>query len=231
MANLSQLREQIIRDYFPHVVNLRTQVQLSSWSENQIVPRPLIALLPFGRTLDPVQYDQYLVWVLPEIVETSRRSLLYWTITNAWEPNDLFDEQISIFFDEVFFWHYYVSAKVEEIIQSIQNGNRIQFLSCFHLSQTQIELEFNEIQLLTTEPPQLVYTDCEEHIYSWSRRFWHTHTLSRNPSLLDPQEFTIPPFRQTIGRDPEYQETLQRILSHPDDIRLNPLYWDSNGST
>ena len=83
MANLSQLREQIIRDYFPHVVNLRTQVQLSSWSENQIVPQPLIALLPFRRTLDPVQYDQYLVWVLPEIVKTSRRSLLYWTITNS----------------------------------------------------------------------------------------------------------------------------------------------------
>ena len=240
MANLSQLREQIIRDYFPHVVDLRTQVQLSSWSENQIVPRPLIALLPFGRTLDPVQYDQYLVWVLPEIVETSRRSLLYWTITNSQaSPNpldeqtsrNLLDEQISIFFDEVFFWHYYVSAKVEEIVQSIQSGNRIRFLSCFHLSQTQIELEFNEIQLLTTEPPQLVYTDCKERIYSWSRRFWHTRTLSRNPSLLDPQEFTIPPFRQTIGRDPEYQETLRRILSHLDDIRLNPLYWDSNRST
>ena len=125
MANLSQLREQIIRDYFPHIIDLRTQVQLSSWSENQLIPRPLLALLPFGRTLDPVQHDQYLVWVLPEIVETLRRSLLYWTITNARDPHNLLDEQISIFFDEVFFWHYYISAKVEEIIQSIQNRNRI----------------------------------------------------------------------------------------------------------
>ena len=83
MVNLSQLREQIIRDYFPHVIDLYTQVQLSSWSKNQIVFHPLLALLPFGRTLDPVQFDQYLVWVLPEVVETLRRSLLYWTITNA----------------------------------------------------------------------------------------------------------------------------------------------------
>ena len=231
VANLSQLREQIIRDYFSHVIDLCTQVQLSSWSEHQLIPRPLLALLPFGRTLDPVQFDQYLVWVLPEIVEASQRSLLYWTIISDQDSRNLLDEQVTIFFDETFFWHYYISAKIEEIIQSIQDGNRVRFLSRFHLLQTQIELEFNEIQLLTTEPPQLVYTDCEERIYSWSRHFWHTRTLSRNPSLLDPQEFIVPPFRQTIGRDPEYQETLRRILSHPDDIHLNPLYWDSNGST
>ena len=71
MANLSQLREQIIWDYFPHVIDLRNQVQLSSWSEHQLIPQPLLALLPFGRTLDPVQFDQYLVWILPEVVEAS----------------------------------------------------------------------------------------------------------------------------------------------------------------
>ena len=232
MANLSQLREQIIRDYFPHVIDLHTQVQLSSWSFHQLIPRPLLALLPFGRTLDPIQFDQYLVWVLPEIVEASRRSLLYWTIISDQDSRNLLDEQVTIFFNETFFWHYYIAAKVEETTQSIQNGNRVRFLSRFHLSQTQIELEFNEVKLVTTsESPQLVYTDSEERIYMWSRRFWHIHNLSRSQSLLNPQEFTIPPFPNTSGRDTEYQETLRRIVSHPDDIHLNPLYWDSNGST
>jgi hypothetical protein len=32
-----------------------------------------------------------------------------------------------------------------EILTQIQHGSRIRFLSCFYLSQTKIELEFNKI--------------------------------------------------------------------------------------
>src|SRR5260221_13502324 len=54
-----------------------------------------------------------------------------------------------LFFDETFFWHYYVPAKAQEIKDNLHNGLRVRFLSRFHLSQTQIEVEFNEVRLLS----------------------------------------------------------------------------------
>ena len=232
MATLRELREQLIREYFPRLTDLRTQVQITYWSENHFIPQPLLAILPFGRTLGPSAFNSYVTWQRPEIVEASRRSLLYWSLVNNRSLPNLLAEQTTLFHDDTFFWHYYVPAKNQEIVESIQNGNRIRFLSRFHLSQTQIELEFSEIQLITTSVlPQLVYTDSEEHIYKWSRSAWEVTILNRNQMALNPQEFVVPVGPNPFGRETQYQETLAQLLEHTDDLRVDPHYWDSLSTT
>jgi len=232
VATLRELREQLIREYFPRLTDLRTQVQITYWSENHLIPQPLLAILPFGRTLGTSTFNSYITWQRPEIVEASRRSLLYWSLVNNRSLPNLLAEQTTLFHDDTFFWHYYVPAKNQEIVESIQNGNRIRFLSRFHLSQTQIELEFSEIQLLTTStPPQLVYTDSEDHTYTWSRQAWEVTILNRNQTSLDPQEFVIPVGPNPFGRETQYQETLAQLLEYTDDLRVDPHYWDSLSTT
>ena len=171
MTAISQVRELLTRNYFPSIIDLRTQTHIAAWSDHHFITKPLLDLLPFGRTLSPVTFYQYIDFQLPNLVEQVSNNLLYWSLSGAHHYNGDIATTITLFFDETFFWHYYVPAKNQEIIQSLQNGNRVRFLSRFHLSETQIEVEFNEVRLLTT-PPQLVYTDSKEYTYKWITQQW-----------------------------------------------------------
>jgi len=92
-------------------------------------------------------------------------------------------------------------------MQSLHNRHRVQFLSRFHLSETQIEVEFNEIRLLKNpgEQPQLVYTDSKEYTYKWITQQWDITIWNPKATLVNPWIFTIPiSAPNTLGRDAEY---------------------------
>jgi hypothetical protein len=145
---LSSVREIIERNYFLTTIDLRIQAHIAVWSNHFLITKPLFDLLPFGRTLAPGTFYQYIDYQLPNLVEQASNNLLYWNISGTQHFNREVATQLTLFFNNTFLWHYYVPAKYQEITQSLYNGNRVRFLSRFHLSETQIKVEFNKIRLL-----------------------------------------------------------------------------------
>jgi hypothetical protein len=121
-------------------------------------------------------------------VEQASNNLLYWNISGTQYFNGEVAMQLTLFFDDTFLWHYYVPAKHQEITQSLHNRHRVRFLSRFHLLETQIEVEFNEIQLLENlgERPQLVYTDSKEYTYKWTTQQWDITIRNPEATLVNP---------------------------------------------
>ena len=234
MNALSSVREIIERNYFPTTIDLRIQTHIAVWSDHFLITKPLFDLLPFGRTLAPGTFYQYIDYQLPNLVEQASNNLLYWNISGTRHFNGEVATQLTLFFDDTFFWHYYVPAKYQEITQSLYNGNRVRFLSRFHLSETQIEVEFNEIRLLENpgERPQLVYTDSKEYTYKWTTEQWDITIRNPEPTLINPRIFTVPiSAPNTLGRDAEYQEQLNTLLEQTDNFFISAEYWNSVDST
>jgi hypothetical protein len=229
VAANQDLRNQLTREYFPSIVDLRDQIHISAWSDHHLITKPLFDLLPFGRILTPTAFYGYVDYRLGEVAEEANRNLLYWSLSGAQHFDQTPASQISLFFDETFFWHYYVPEKKEEILESLHNGNRIRFLSRFHISQTQAEVEFNEIRLITTGPePQFVYTDSKEYTYQWGSSRWDVHISNSELTVINPRTYTNPPtLRAEFGRETAYRQQLQRILSDPENPPSDAQYWGS----
>ena len=234
MEPISGVRSQLIRDYFLHITNLREQVHISYWSDHHLLIHPLFELLPFGRIFTPTQFYQYVDYQHPNLIEQASRNLLYWSLVGARESNGQPATQISLFFDDTFFWHYYVPAKAQEIKTNLRNGNRIRFLSRFHLSQAQIEVEYNEIRLLS-EPgseDQFVFTDAKDYTYNWTQQHWNITVNNHEFALINPNLFTLPISEpNNWGRQSQYLDQLDRILSQPQDLSVSAQYWDSVDSS
>jgi len=123
----------------------------------------------------------------------------------------------------------------------IQAGHRIRFLSRFFVSETKVEVEFNEVRLQTipsgeftsTGLYQFIYSDKRILTYHWNNRAWTTDLLTPHTSLIDPPSgFTLPITQpNTQGRDTEYLERFQHILLEPDLLMLNSSYHDSVDSS
>jgi hypothetical protein len=144
---LRQIREILLRNYFPTTIDLRIQTHITCWTDHYLITKALFDLLPFGRTLSPIAYYRFTDYKLLKLAEQASNNLLYWNISGAHHFTGESATQITLFFDDTFLWHYYVPAKNQEILQDLRNGHRVRFLSRFHLSETQIEVEFNEIRL------------------------------------------------------------------------------------
>jgi len=170
VSTISHIREIIQNNYFLTTVDLQIQTHIAVWLDHFLITKPLFDLLLFGRTLSPMTFYQYINYQLPNLVEQASNNLLFWSISGTQHFNREIATQLTLFHDDTFLWHYYVPAKHQEITQSLYNRHRIWFLSQFHLSETQVEVEFNEIWLLEIlgEWPQLVYTDSKEYTYKWT---------------------------------------------------------------
>jgi hypothetical protein len=102
------------------------------------------------------------------------------------------------------------------------------------LSETQIEVEFNEIPLLENpeEQPQLVYTNSEEYTYKWTTQQWDITIQNPETNLINPQIFTIPiSTPNTLGREAKYQEQLDKLLEQTDNFLISTEYWNLVEST
>jgi hypothetical protein len=100
--------------------------------------------------------------------------------------------------------------------------------------ETQVEVEFNEIQLLENlgEQPRLVYTDSKEYTYKWTTQQWDITIRNPESTIINPQVFTIPiSIPNTLGRDAEYQEQLDKLLEQTNNFFVSAEYWDSVEST
>jgi len=238
---VANFREEILRQTYSRVANLQEQVQLTYWSEHHLVPQDLLDILPFGRLFSAQRFYHYLDYQLVDILNAARHCTAYWQLSGAHNFDQSPATQISLFHNETFLWHYFVLSHRPEIITQIQAGHRIRFLSRFHVSETQVEVEFNEIRLQTnpsgeftpTNLYQIVYSDERILTYRWNNRAWTTNLLTPPTTLIDPSSYFTLPITQpnTQGRDTEYLEHFQRILLEPDLLMLNSSYHDSVDST
>jgi hypothetical protein len=230
---LSEEQQQVIREQFPQVADLRNQVHLTYWSEQHLVTQDLLCQLPFGRILSATTFYRYTDFQLEELVTVARRNFVLWALIGIRQYNGSLINQIALFHNETFLWHYSVPPNREAIITQIQGGNRIRFLSRFYLSQAKIELEFSKIQLLSISgiTPQLVYADSKEYTYNWLTNLWTTGITNYETTLINPRTYTLPILiPNTSGHEIEYQGYLNHIQTH-NDLILTTSYWGSVEST
>ena len=76
MENLSQELQQVVREQFPQVTDLRNQVHLTYWSEQHLVTQELLCQLPFGRILSATTFYHYMDFQLEELVTVARRNFV-----------------------------------------------------------------------------------------------------------------------------------------------------------
>ncbi len=228
-----QIREQVLREQFPQITNLRNQVHISYWSDYHLISQSLLNHLPFGRSLGPTPFYQYIDYQFDNLLIEAWRNLLFWSLLGANYFNQTPVTQTTLFFNETFFWHYYIPVRTREITEAILQENRIRFLSRFCLSQAQVEVEFNEIWLRTTDSgTQLVYCHSKEYTYKWLTSVWEVNIINHEQALVNPANFSQPITKpNTFGRETEYQDHLERILSQPDDFSIDNWYWDSLDTT
>jgi len=206
-----------------------------------LVPQDLLDILPFGRLFSAQHFYHYIDYQLIDILNAATCCTAYWQLSGAHNFDQSPATQISLFYNETFFWHYFVLSHRPEIITQIQAGHRIRFLSRVYVSETKVEVEFNEIRLQTnpsgeftsTNLYQFVYSDERILMYWQNNRAWTTDLLTPHTSLIDPPSgFTLPITQpNTQGRDTKYLERFQRILLEPDLLSLDSSYHNSVDST
>ena len=150
-------------------------------------------LLPFGRVLSATAFYHYTDFQLDALVAAAQKNFALWALIGVHQYNDTLVNQISLFHDNTFLWHYSVLLQHQEITSYIQQGNRIQFLTCFYLSQAKIELEFSKICLINySGEPELVYSDSKDYMYHWLTNLWDIGIVNPEYQLINPQQFTHP---------------------------------------
>ena len=102
------LRDQLIRENFPQIADLRNQVHISYWSDYHLISQSLLDYLPFGRSLGPTTFYQYIDYQFDNLLIEARRNLLFLSLSGANHFNQTPVTQTTLFFDETFFWHYYI---------------------------------------------------------------------------------------------------------------------------
>ena len=158
--------EEILRQTYSRIANLQEQVQLTYWSKHHLVPQDLLDILPFGRPFSAICFYHYIDYQLVDLLSAARCCTTYWQLSGAHNFNQSLATQISLFYNKTFFWHYFVPSVWPEIITQIQSRHRIRFLSRFFMSETKVEIEFNEIQLQIVTSRNFTSNELYQFIYT-----------------------------------------------------------------
>ena len=107
-------------------------------------------------------------------------------------------------------------------ISRILAGDHVWYLERFRLDDTQIEVSFHKIRLLSNSEGghHLVITEGKELTYKWSTPGWTTTLKNPDHNLINPQIYHFPPETPT---DPEVLEVLQFRAARNIPIPLSPL--------
>ena len=204
-----------MREYFPHIADLQEQVQLVYWSDFHFISETLLQFLG-GR-----RFYQYANYQLGPLADKARRDLLYWALGDVWRFDRQPTDQITLSYNETFLWQYIVLPQHQEIITALWAGNRIRFLSWFHLSQTKVEVEFSKIWALSILATKfwLVCTDSKEYTWRFADWVWETNIVNQEFDLINPQTFNFPITKpNNLRREEVYQEHLRILQEIPDDF-------------
>jgi len=126
---IQEIRKEFLQEAGFDLSDLRTQVQLTYWSEQHFITRSLLELLPFGEILSDIRFTSYIDYSLDELISKANQTLLYWRLSGVTQYDGSPLDQLSLFYDETFLWHYSAPSYREEIRSQLQSGHRVRFLS------------------------------------------------------------------------------------------------------
>jgi len=224
---IQEIQDKFLREASFNLTDLRTQVQLTYWSEQHFITQELLDLIPFGEILSNIRFYSYVDYSLDELVSKANSTLLYWRLSGVTQYDGTLVNQLSLFYSETFLWHYSAPSYQEEICSQLQSGHRVRFLSQFLLSQTEIEVEFNEIRLQTNfnNDFQFVYTDSNTYQYKFANLRWQPICTILSFPLINPPTFSLPiTVPNALRRETEYQAYLIQVQGLPNNIHIQDHY-------
>jgi len=126
---IQEIQDEFLREAGLDLTNLRNQIQLTYWSEQHFITQGLIELLPFGEILSDIRFYSYVDYSLDELIGKANQTLLYWRLSGVTQYDGTPLDQLSLFYNETFLWHYSTPSYREEIRLQLQSGHRVRFLS------------------------------------------------------------------------------------------------------
>ena len=121
--------KEFIRELSLNLTDLRNQIQLTYWSKQHFITKELLKLLPFGEILSDICFYSYVNYSLDKLVSKANLTLLYWRLSGVVQYNGTPVDQLSLFYNKTFLWHYSTPSYREEIHSQLQLGHRVRFLS------------------------------------------------------------------------------------------------------
>jgi len=126
---IQEIQDEFLREAGFNLTNLRNQIQLTYWSEQNFITKELLELLPFGEILSDIHFYSYIDYSLDELISKANQTLLFWRLSGVTQYDGTPLDQLSLFYDETFLWHYSMPSYREEICLQLQSGHRVRFLS------------------------------------------------------------------------------------------------------
>ena len=230
-----QVQDQLAQDYFPCITDLRNFVHITYWSNFHHITQTLFDLLPFGQLFGGSHFYAFSDYQLDQIANEAQRNLLFWSLGNVTTFNRQHTRELTLFYNDTFFWHYIIPSQEEEIKQHLLEGHQVRFLSQFQLLQTKVKLEFCEIRLRSNPDItyQFVNTDSQIYTYQWTNNYWKTNIVNWEVNLVNPQTFHIPISEpNNWGREEAFAIQLCIIQERNDDLGdQSDQYWSSVDNT
>ncbi len=170
---------------------------IDSWSKGSLVINKLLKLLPFGRTLSPAEYSEFQS-NLPRIASAAQEQLLYWHLSQSTAPNNHPFETLLLWNNNDYLWFYAIPLQEQHLVDQLQDGVRIRYLEKFWLSHSQIEIDIQDLRLVTAPHGyQLVTMEGKELTYKWNDSTWNTTRENPDQRLVDPTIYYLPPSEPT----------------------------------
>ena len=123
-------------------MDLREKVYVTYWSELHFISEPLFQLLPFGCALGPMDFYHFIDYEYERVVNLTGQTREYWETHPTFTYNQELISELTLSIDDASFWHYYIPSRTREITEALLQGTRIWFLSSFHMSETEIKIEY-----------------------------------------------------------------------------------------
>ena len=136
MELLSQTQEQLVREQFPSLVNLRTQVHFTYWSKLHLVTQELCDQLPFSQIFSATSFYRLIDFQLGSLVTAAQRTLTLWALIGVRQYNGSLVDQLALFHDKTFLWHYSVPPKRQEILS--RSSHRVVRSACVTSRHAQV---------------------------------------------------------------------------------------------
>jgi hypothetical protein len=202
--------------------------------------------LPFGRFLTENQAN-YLVghYRTTRLTNNCRTQLLYWYLARSHAtPLRPPVSHLSIFYEPDQLWFNHIASYSQQITDRLLQGHRTYILARFALSHTSIELDFEELRLITqrfgslppaiTAPHRIVRCIGKSYFYLWDNPRWTLVTRNQDSRLVDPESaFFLSPdspgdtdFLNRVQEPlryytPDLEEGIRPLDDYPPPLELN----------
>ena len=218
-------RHRQLATYYPEssLCDASQEEVISCWSDPPLILKKLRDILPFGHVTASWDFNDFQDQVLDKVSDASQEQLLYWHLSAAATLNNYPAETALLWTKDDYLWFIHIPPRRQEYIRRILAGERLRYLERFHLNYDQIQVNFQELRLVTRPGTQdqydLVITEGVEFTYKWDSSFWET-SLQNHSRFIDPEVFHQPP---DTPDDPEIIEFADAIRIRNDEIRQSWL--------